>query len=193
MTGDLKTVSDRIDRNEFSRDLDLEAVVETGVHRGRTALVLAAQHGHQPIVGLLLARGADPETVDNYGMTPLMHAAHQGHLSVLNELLFANVIIDRVAFCGYSALLFAANGGHPDCARRLVASGANVHARTPGGRTALIIASLNGHITTVRYFLQHTRLDPLAKDHEGYNAFHAAVAMKQSAIEGILREYGLAV
>lgn len=186
--GDYNVVKELVDKNEFSNDLDLENVVDCGEHKGCTALILAAQFGYREIVGLLLARGASKEVIDNRGMTPLMHAAFNGHVEVVDELLFVGVTIDRVAFCGYTAILFAANRGHTLCCQRLFAAGASPAARTPIGRTALIIAAFNGHEETVRLLLKNPGVDANASDAEGYTALHAAIATKNKSIEHILSQ-----
>ena len=54
---------------------------------GCTPLALAAQQGHTAIVEELLARRANPNSVDDYGWTPLCRAAYNGHVSTVQALL----------------------------------------------------------------------------------------------------------
>ncbi|MSR64427.1 MAG: hypothetical protein EXS18_01445 [Verrucomicrobiae bacterium] len=53
------------------------------------ALRGAVQHGHTEVVRLLLARGADANTVDEEGMSPLHYAAKQCRADLI-EMLLAN-------------------------------------------------------------------------------------------------------
>lgn len=186
--GDCAKVKDIVDKDEFLQSLDLEQVADiaAGEHKGKTALILAAQHGHRTIVLLLIGRGASLEAVDNNGMTPLMHAAYAGFVEVLDELLFAGATIDRVAFCGYTALLFAANKGQEICCHRLLDASANAMARTPAGRTALIVAAFNGHVRTVQLLLRRDDVDVDCKDDEGYSARDAAIAAQRTHIEQLI-------
>jgi ankyrin repeat protein len=187
VVGNFTVVKNRVERSEFHKGFDIEAIVESGRYRGRTALSLACEHGHREIVAYLLSRGANPESIDNDGMTSLMHAAYRGHLSVVNELLLAHSSVHRVSFAGYTPLHLSASSGHVDCLRRLVNAGAVISARTANGRTALIIAALNGHLDCVQYLVTQTEIDPTATDEEGYDALRAAIARKHNRIELFLR------
>jgi len=53
---------------------------------GHTALHHAAAHGFEPLVRLLLARGADPGARDREGRTPATVARLQGHPDVAKVL-----------------------------------------------------------------------------------------------------------
>lgn len=55
---------------------------------GRTPLSLAAEHSHDSIIKLLLARDdVDADSNDNNGRTPLLFSAEYGHSSVISLLL----------------------------------------------------------------------------------------------------------
>ena len=54
---------------------------------GLSALMGAAQFGHERVVDLLLQRGADVNLQDSKGVTALMGAASQGHAAVVLRLL----------------------------------------------------------------------------------------------------------
>lgn len=56
---------------------------------GFTALMYAANQGHDRVVRALLAAGAAIDHRDKQGSTALMHAAQHGHLAVVAALLRA--------------------------------------------------------------------------------------------------------
>lgn len=56
--------------------------------KGRTTLVLAAQHGNAEIIELLVKKaGMDPNIQDSCGWTPLMYAARSGKLDIVTALI----------------------------------------------------------------------------------------------------------
>src|SRR5205085_10263785 len=61
---------------------------------GKTALMLAAAHGHKTLVPFLLSAGAVIGEWDRGGETALMLAAANGHESVVNLLLNAGAEVD---------------------------------------------------------------------------------------------------
>lgn len=63
-------------------------------NQGMTALSLAAQHGHENIVGLLLEYYPAINTKDSKGWTPLMWAIKNGHEEVVELLLENNADVE---------------------------------------------------------------------------------------------------
>jgi ankyrin repeat protein len=181
-------VRELLDLTKFLRTVDIEDIATAGPHRGKTALILGAEHGHHGVVALLLERGAVSESVDARGMTPLMLAAYNGHIAAVETLIAHGAVQHRAALCGYTALHFACTRGHEMVVHRLVCADAPINARTPNGRTPLIIAALNGHTQTVMTLLRRSDCDVAARDHEGYSALDAAVARGHRAAEVVLLE-----
>ncbi|KAF4952519.1 hypothetical protein FGADI_6754 [Fusarium gaditjirri] len=54
---------------------------------GNIPLLIAAKHGHQEIVNLLLKHGGDVNCKDRHGKTALFYATENGHFAVVEQLL----------------------------------------------------------------------------------------------------------
>jgi len=59
-------------------------------HKGDTLLMLAAYHGQADTVAMLLAKGADPDVLNDRGQSPMAGAVFKGHNAVV-EVLFRGV------------------------------------------------------------------------------------------------------
>lgn len=106
----------------------------------------AAALGRTEFVALLLARGANVNSVDLYrgGLTALGEAAKNGHLPAV-ELLLGHGADVNPKVKGMTPLWYAAicHGGHPDVVQVLLKHGADVNARDSDGRTVLSWATLD--------------------------------------------------
>jgi len=92
----------------------------------RTALFLAAQRNHLPMLELILKR--DPSSVndvDSNGRTPLHIAVQLRHKEIVQRLLHAKVNVELGDHDGRKALLLAHKLGYEEIATMLVHSGAN--------------------------------------------------------------------
>lgn len=79
------------------------AVVDEKSKDGTTALMNAAQQGHNEIARLLIEKGADVNAKTDSGTTPLMWAAMTHHGDTA-ELLINNGVDVGVAIAGLEAL-----------------------------------------------------------------------------------------
>ena len=74
------------DVNKLQTDLAGNIDVNGTDSKGRTALILAVQHGHLDAVKALLAHGASPNKSDAHGATPLIAAHFRGNFAILTVL-----------------------------------------------------------------------------------------------------------
>lgn len=99
---------------ELNRLLDDGWPIDERDHRGYAPLMLAAYAGHLEATELLLARGADPNTMDLFGNTVLMGAAFKGHVAIVMRLLAAGANPDTRNHGGLDARGFALAFGKTD-------------------------------------------------------------------------------
>lgn len=129
-TGDLVRVRTTLDAGadvnaERAYDMNIDREVYSGTE---SAIATASRQGHEPIVRLLLERGANPNAADSLtGRTALVEASALGLLQIVETLLNHGA-----SPSGYDALdkqdcLTAAIArDHVDVARTLVKAGARV-------------------------------------------------------------------
>lgn len=76
--------------------------------KGYTAVILAAYHGHEDAVAIMLKHGADPCLKDKRGNTALMGAVFKGELRIAKRLLAAECNPDERNNAGQTAAMYAA-------------------------------------------------------------------------------------
>ncbi|MFX3658040.1 MAG: ankyrin repeat domain-containing protein [bacterium] len=92
---------------------------------GRTALMVAAEHGRADTLALLLRAGAAIDLGDSGGMTALMLAARHGHGDAVRRLIEAGADVAIRSRTGTSALLEAVRGGDLPAVDALLVAGAD--------------------------------------------------------------------
>ena len=128
---------------------------------GKTALMRAAARGHNEIVDLLLAAGADVNLRHKHGYTALHLATSSGHLQAVVALLTRGAEVNVARHSGVTALWEAAYHGHREIVDVLVAHGADVNVQVKlTGPTALWAAATNGYREIVNILLEHGAEDP---------------------------------
>src|SRR5690606_14673321 len=67
----------------------------------------AGARGHQEILQMTLAHGADLRSTNRYGGTALIPAAERGHVETVRTLINAGVDVNHVNRLGWTALMEA--------------------------------------------------------------------------------------
>ncbi|MET0329127.1 MAG: ankyrin repeat domain-containing protein [Luteimonas sp.] len=118
----------------------------------RSALHVAAFHGHDDILAALLTAGADVRGRDNDGRTPLLEAARGGRAGVFEALLAAGADVQAVDIAGRNALMLACTAELPSAAlvQRLLALDVPADVADADGRKPVDRAAETGRWTLVR-------------------------------------------
>eukprot|EP00050_Salpingoeca_kvevrii_P005977 m.286733 g.286733 ORF g.286733 m.286733 type:complete len:1330 (+) comp11636_c0_seq1:36-4025(+) len=115
--------------------------------RKSTPLHFAAGYGRQPVIELLLERGADVDAGDQGGLIPLHNACSYGHVSVVQLLLDAGSQVNARDDWGFTPLHEAASKGKREVCVLLLQHGADWNIKNIEGRTpADVAASSIGNI-----------------------------------------------
>jgi len=117
-----------------------------------TAIMIAAQNGHESTVRLLIEGGSDVNAKNNHCGTALMMAASNGHESTVRLLIEAGSDVMGRDEDGLTALMLAADG-HESIVRLLIEAGSDLRARDNYCVTALMIAAENGYESIVRLWM----------------------------------------
>lgn len=119
-------------------------------HAAATALLVAADCGHEKILKLLLDMDVPVNTRDIGDRTALHRAAYRNDISMVNTLLRHGADVNAMDKAGYTpwseALLMP---GHEDVEKILVSWSANVNPSDCDGRSVLYMSAAGGHIFIV--------------------------------------------
>jgi hypothetical protein len=119
--GDADTVKNKLD---CGADINSRAVPSSS-----TALMLAVQNGHSPIVRMLLDRGADV-SLGQGGSTLLMSASLWGYSDIAGMVLEKGVDVNAKDANGKTAIYYASLAGNDDTTELLLQHGANKKQKT---------------------------------------------------------------
>jgi serine/threonine-protein phosphatase 6 regulatory ankyrin repeat subunit B len=166
--GDLENVKSAI---TDSSDANARSISD-----GKTALMLASQHGQIEIVEYLVRIGAEVQTSNPYGWTALMFASYRGHDDVVRWLLNAGAerTLNARNQDGETALTLSAETGNLRVVVLLAESGADPNVTSDSNLTALMYAAHNGHLGVVKYLIDRGA-DRSVRDVQGRTAFDLAL------------------
>ena len=137
---------------------------------GQTAILLAAEEGHEGVVKLLLGReNINPNMSGKAGMTPLLLASCNGHEGVVMQLLGWKYIDPNIQDdIGRTPLWWAAENKHEGVVKLLLGrEDVNPNVRDKGGLTPLWSATERGDGRIVRLLLGREDVDPDIPDRDG--------------------------
>ncbi|KAH6718700.1 hypothetical protein BKA61DRAFT_652397 [Leptodontidium sp. MPI-SDFR-AT-0119] len=117
-------------------------------------LHLAVYFGVGAIVALLLEKGAELETKDNYGRTPLSWATEHGHAAVVALLLEKGAELETKDNYSRTPLSWAAENDYAAVVALLLEKGAELETKDIDGRTPLSWATKNEHAAVVALLLE---------------------------------------
>lgn len=132
----------------------------------RSSLHWAALGGHDAVVRLLLAHGADVNAIEpNGGRTPLLEAVADGHEPVVRQLTDAGARVDVADMLGDTPLILATRKNSVEMVRLLLEAGADPNVRDwRRGQTPLSLASRKGRDDIVDLLLHHCAAIDFADD-----------------------------
>ena len=174
------------------------ALIELGCHDlnlgdfcGRTALILAAQEGHEDVVNILLGqKEVNPNKENNFGLTPLTYATLGGHEDVVKILLgWEEVNPDKPDNDGRTPLWYAATYGLEGVVKILLGR-EEVDPDKPDndGRTPLSHATIGGFEGVVKILLGREKVNPDKPDNNGRTPLWYAAWLGHEGVVAILLE-----
>ena len=160
-------------------------VLERRDSEGKTLLCLAAEHGHERMVKLLLDKGADVNAQDGEYGNALRAASARGHETVVKLLLDRNANVNAQGRRYGNALQQASAKGHKAVVKLLLDRGADVNAQGRRYDNALQAASAGGYEAVVKLLLDKGA-DVNAQGRRYGNALRAASARGHKAVVKLL-------
>ncbi|RSL55850.1 hypothetical protein CEP53_006964 [Fusarium sp. AF-6] len=155
---------------------------------GRTALSVAAEHGHWGIVRLLVAHGADIDTLVE-GQNLITWAVRKGDKDATKCLITMGANINSVDPEGRTPLSYAAEEGSSSIVATLIDHGADPRLADEDGWTPLIWSCDSGKLDVVSLLLQDKHPDIVGHtDRFGQTALLIASARGHADILKVLLE-----
>jgi hypothetical protein len=170
--------------------LSSSAISDSAMQKlGPPALAYAAHGGDKEIVDVLLAKGVDVNSRNEFGSTVLYTASLRGHEKVVGLLLAKGADVNAERADSSTALHAASSRGNSETVKVLLARGADVSVRGGYFDTALQAASSSGNEETVKVLLAEGANVNLKGGYYG-TALHAASYFGHEKIVRLLLDAG---
>jgi ankyrin repeat protein len=156
-----------------------------------TAVHLAALHGHELVVQLLVDQiHIEPNSWNAHGQTPLYLAAEHGHIGVVHQLVErAGVNVSQCFAEIRTPLSIAVEGGHLDVVRFLAdQKDVDPNLMDYSGCTPLSLAARWGHIDIVKFLVERADVDADYVDGTGQTPLSVAARCGHLAVVKLLVE-----
>ena len=165
---------------------DINPSIGTSEH-GTTPLVIAAGHGQEQMVELLLSSGKTNVNLrDKDGITALFIAAQRNWPKVVKLLIRGGADVNLPLRDGKTPLCFAAFKGYFKVVELLLqAPGVQINQPGPDDATPLFMACCQEHTRIVRLLLEHGA-DPDMATRYGVTALHVACKARNTKIVELL-------
>ena len=180
-------IGDTVKVNEFiklGKDVNIQDT------KGVTALMEAADKGHNDVVNLLLKKGANPNLQNNNKATALMRAANAGHKDVVATLIKGKADVNIENKLGNTALYFAVANGHTDIVKQLLSAKANPNLTNSDGDTPLLYAIKNKKSDVAVVLIESGKVDVNAEDSKGNRPIEWAYAKADQNVITALTKRG---
>ena len=149
----------------------------------------AAEIGNGRAAELLIAKGADVNSVYDRMKTPLHIAAREGHVQIVKLLISKGANVNfmdyKSGWGGASPLHLAVQNGHTQVIELLIDRGAKVDIESKGSKTPMDIAATNGQ-TEVAKLLIAKGADVSKKNSKGWAPLHYAAKAGKTEVAKLL-------
>lgn len=133
-----------ITEEQVKAELQRQQQIDYKDVHGFTPLHWAASYGQMVSVQLLVAAGADVNSLAPDMITPLLLAAAGGHNEIVRLLLDRGASATHMDIVGNTALMYAAAGNHPHTCNELLSRDLDFSATNENGDTAYALAVEHG-------------------------------------------------
>lgn len=139
---------------------------------------MAAYNESPMLTNLLLAYGAETETLDSCGQTPLIIAAYTGNVRVAIALLGGGADANAQNKSSFSPLHYACKRGYTELAANLIHVGADVNLPTGTGETPLMTATASNSVPIVKLLLEHEEVNLDLIDEKGKSVYEYVISVE---------------
>ncbi len=160
------------------------------IRDGRNPLHIAALHGYQEALELLIQYGADLNTPDENGDTALSLAIKFNQYTILKLLLECNVDLEVHTPDEMTPLHIAASVGNDHCIELLLHIGIHIDIKNAHGNTPFHIATLHNRISSMMLLQEHGANINMCND-DGLDAVDIAVTHNSLETIKILKRLGV--
>ncbi|XP_048247258.1 ankyrin repeat domain-containing protein 50-like isoform X2 [Haliotis rufescens] len=158
---------------------------------GRTAMMVAAEHGHIEVFDFLVRKGCDISHKDKEGSNILHVTCRGGHVKMAEHVLSrGDFDINCKGQCGRTPLILAAFYGHRDVCDLIYGKEADVSQVDNKGNNILHVACMGGHLGMVQYILSQDIADINSHGQDGRTPLMLATQWEQRAVFKLLMHEG---